>query len=132
MLESISSFGGWGVSLTRPVQKSIRLVRSLSLSRRSAVVVFVLHTQSWNLSGQTSGGESRRVLATVSSFFGNGASFTRLVLQSVSSLNGWGVSLTHPVLESVLSFVGRGVSLTRPVPVGVSSRLGREFHSHAP
>ena len=33
MLKSIWSFGGWGVSLTRPVLDSVRLVRSFSIIR---------------------------------------------------------------------------------------------------
>ena len=62
VLASISSFGGWGVSLTRHVVESVRRVRRLSiirpvlnLSDRYLGGDFLLHAPCWNLS--MSGGE---------------------------------------------------------------------------
>ena len=93
MLESIWSFGGWGVSLTRPVLESVRQVRSLSIIR--PVLESVWPLLGWGFS------RTRHVLEAVWLYVGWGICLTRPFLASVSSFGGWGVSLTRPVLESL-------------------------------
>ena len=153
VLESVSSFSGWGVSvqscslsgwdfvlhapcwnlfvglgvsLTCPFLESIRPLVGWGLSLKQPVMESVL-----SYIGRKDY-LTPPVLTSVSSFVRRRVSLTRPVLQSVSPLRGPGVSLTHSVLESILSFVGRGVSLTSPVLVCVSSSVGGEFLLHAP
>ena len=155
VLNTLWSFGGWGVSLTRPVLESVRRVRSLSYLSFTGICLVVrqvgtfsctprpgiylvvhlfdslpgggslLHAPCWDLSYTPCLGICL-VVRREESYL------TRPVLQSVSSLRGPGVSLTHSVLESILSFVEWGVSLTSPVLVCVSSSVGGEFLLHAP
>ena len=94
VLESLRSFGGWGVSLTR----------SLLESARSIVGLGVLHGP-YN---RSSDGElTRPALDSVSLFVGWGISYRprdgiSLVFRwGVSSFVEWRVSLTRPVLESI-------------------------------
>ena len=146
VLESVSSFGGWGMSVTCPRDQFCLVVcrvGNLSPTRRAGIcpVVlvsgqFLLHAPCWNLFDRSTGWES--LLYTpcwkLSRRFGRwGASLTRPMLESVSSFGGWGISIIKSLLESVFSFGARGLSLTRPVLEWVSSFGGwGEFLLHAP
>ena len=94
VLESVSSFGGWGVSVTFPRDQFCLVVcrvGSLSPTRRAGICLvvsvsgeFFLHAPCWNLSDRSTGWESLL--------------YTRCWNLS-RPFGRWGISLTRPVFE---------------------------------
>ena len=133
MLQSVWSYIGWGVYLTRPVLASVssfgesllhaecwfrivvRRMGSLYYMPRagiclvhSAVICLVVHWE-WRL--------YYTALDGICLVLGRwGVSLTRPVVKPVWSYVGWGVHPTHPVLAAVFSFDCWGVSIARPRP----------------
>ena len=134
VLESVSSFGGWGMSVTSTRDQFCLVVcrvGSLSHTHRAGLCLvllvsgeFLQHAPCWNLSDRSTVWESLFYTPcwNLSRRFGRwGASLTRPMLESVSSFGGCGISITKSLLGSVFSFGARGLSLTRPVLEWVSS-----------
>ena len=88
MIEFVGSFGGWEVSLKRPVLESVvRLAGCLSYKSRAGNCQVL--------------GRQR----------GEGGSLISPVLESVGSFVGWRDSLLSPILESISSVGGWIVSV---------------------
>ena len=83
VVESVGSFGGWGVCHKCPMH-----VPRCNPSHRSAGGESLLHAPCWNLSGRVSGGKS----------------LTSTVLTSVSSFGEWGICITCHVLDICLGW----------------------------
>ena len=99
MIEFVGSFGGWEVSLKRPVLESVvRMAGCLSYkSRAGNCQVF-----RWGEGGEGGGGSLIiPVLESVGSFVGWRDSLLSPLLESISSVGGWIVSVKRSVLNSV-------------------------------
>ena len=89
MIEFVGSFGGWEVSLKRPVLESvIRLAGCLSYKSRAGNCQVFRRGVGWG-----------------------GGSLISPVLESVGSFVGWRDSLLSPILESISSVGGWIVSV---------------------
>ena len=100
MIEFVGSFGGWEVSLKRPVLESVvRMAGCLSYkSRAGNCQVF----RRGGGGGRWGGGSlMSSVLESVGSFVGWRDSVLSPLLESISSVGGWIVSVKRSVLNSV-------------------------------
>ena len=100
MIEFVGSFGGWEVSLKRPVLESVvRLAGCVSYKSRAGNCQ-VFREEGWGWGG---GGGSliSPLLESVGSFVGWRDSVLSPLLESISSVGGWIVSVKRSVLNSV-------------------------------
>ena len=121
VLESISSFGCWGVFLTRPVLESVRRVRNLPDVSRTGICLVVQQVGSFSYTPHD------EISLVVRRYKLSDCSSGRQSLLHATCWNlfvGLGISLTRPVLESVSSFGRWELSLTHPVLESVRSYVG--------
>ena len=101
MIEFVGLFGGWEVSLKRPVLESVvRLAGCVSYKSRAGNCQVFCRGGAGGLGG---GGGSLKspVLESVGSFVGWRDSLLSPLLESISSVGGWIVSVKRSVLNSV-------------------------------